>query len=316
MNQLLYILVLVLFVSINLNAKAYKVAIFDYDISTNKNQSAANNIQKKLIESKLKFSEIKQYSGFKSEKKSLKVLRDIENKKYDLLITITSDSIQVARQRIINTPWLFTNVSNPKFFGINDINKPGKNRSGVTCHVPIVKQLTMFKKLMNDRLKKIGIIFDYSAKNRKAELAEFREACVKLGIRYDIRLVRHQGELNPIVNEMASNVDAIIVTSSDKIYNNIEQILQLSTKKKLPIFSVNKKGVSKGAIVAIAGNSCEKVNENLMPMVVDVLKNKKNPGDIPIQYQKNPLIYLNLTQAKKINLRISDEIKKRASKTY
>ena len=49
---------------------------------------------------------------------------------------------------------------------------------------------------------------------------------------------------------------------------------------------------------------------------LDVLKNGANPGHMPVQYLKKPFIYLNITQAKELDLDISNEVKDRASKKY
>ena len=118
-----------------------------------------------------------------------------KNENYDLIITITSDSMVPATHRLKKTPWLFTNVNNPSFFGISNVLIPGNNKSGTTYYVPVIKQLVFFNKIMNGKLKKIGLIFDYDAKSRRAELIEFREAALSLGIDYILKLVKNKNEL-------------------------------------------------------------------------------------------------------------------------
>lgn len=297
--------------------KEYKVAIFDYDIREKNEQSVAKYIQSNLLKTGLTFSAINQFSGNENEDTSLRVLAKLENDHYDLIITITSDSMVPATHRLINTPWLFTNVNNPKFFGIRDMQNPGNNKSGVTYYVPIVKQLTLFNEIMQGKIKKIGIIFDYNAKSRRAELIEFREAALTLGMEYIIERVKNENELLDITKGMAKEgVNAIILTSSGKIYNNINLILKFTNKKKIPIFSVNKRAVKYGAVGAMASDYYSMVDENLIPMVIDVLKNGKKPGNMPVQYLNNPRIYLNLTQAKKLGLEIPNKLKDSASKKY
>jgi len=317
-KSLAFIFVLILFFITNqLFAKEYKVAIFDYDIREQNKQSIAKYIQTKLLSTGLNFHSIDQFSGRENENSSLKILEKIESDRYDLVITITSDSMVPATHRLINTPWLFTNVNNPRFFGIRDMDKPGNNKSGVTYYVPVIKQLTLFNEIMSNQITKIGIIFDYYAKSRRAELIEFREAALKLNMKYSIRLAKDKNELPLITQEMLKDgVDAIILTSSGKIYDNIGLILKFTNEKKVPLFSVNKKAVEYGAICAIASDYYRMVDENLIPMVIDVLKNGQNPGNMPVQYLNNPLIYLNLTQAKKLGIKISDELKNRATKKY
>ena len=269
------------------------------------------------MKTNLVFSSVRQFTGRENENFSYALLQKLDTEHYDLIITITSDAMVPATHGLVNTPWLFTNINNPKFFGIRDINKPGNNKSGVTYYVPAIKQVAFFNYIMSGGLKKVGVIFDHYAKSRRAELIEFKEALIKSNIEYIIKLVRKKNDLPLVVKKMIEkNVNAIILTSSNKLYNNINLILEQSTKKKIPIFSVNKKAVSKGAISALASDYYNMVDENLIPMVINVLKNGKNPGSIPVQYVKNPLIYLNLTQANKIGLRIPRDLEDRISKRY
>ncbi len=58
------------------------------------------------------------------------------------------------------------------------------------------------------------------------------------------------------------------------------------------------------------------VDEDLSPMVIDVLKNGKRPGDIPVASVIKTSIYLNLNQAKNLNIDISQDLRNIAEKIY
>jgi len=320
MKKIITLFIIIFFVVMTLStvqAKEYKVAIFDFDVRERNQPTVAKHIEKQLKNTGLKFKKIEHFTGRDSEITSLRVLKRLDEKNYDLIITITSDSMVPATHALKKTPWLFTNINNPRFFGIRDSLNPGSNKSGVTYYVPVAKQIKFFNEVLNKKLKKIGVIFDYYAKSRRAELVEFREASLKLHINYEIKLIKEPEELKEAAKELLNmGVEAIIVTSSGKLYNNIDLILEITNAKNIPIFSVNKKGVANGALSAIASDYYKMVDENLIPMAIDVLKNGINPGHMPVQYLKKPFIYLNLTQAKVLNLEISDTVKERASKKY
>ncbi|MCP3924988.1 MAG: hypothetical protein GY714_20615 [Desulfobacterales bacterium] len=295
----------------------YKVAIFDYDLRSKTELTVAKHIEKRLKKSGLKFSKIDQFTGEENEKKALKVLKKLEASNYDLIITITSDAMIPGLHKVKKTPWLFTNVNNPKFFGISNLKKPGRNVSGVTYYIPVTRQIKFFKEILGGKLKKLGLIFDYHAKSRKAELREFRAAAKKLGIAYEIELIKNKSDLSDATNKLLkSKVDAIVLTSSGRVYKNADLVVGITSVKKIPVFSVNKKGVIKGAISALASDYYVMVDECLIPMAKEVLKNGKSPGAMPVRNIKKPMVYLNTTQAKKIDLVIPRKVKKRALKTY
>ena len=221
-----------------------------------------------------------------------------------------------GHHKLKKTPWLFTNVNNPTFFGIQDPDNPGRNRSGVTYYVSVKEQLALFKEIMGGDLTTIGLIFDATAKSRKAELGEFRAAALALGITAEIALINKAEELPAAVGKLLNKkVNAVVATSSGKIYSNLDLISDICTENRIPIFSVNKKGVAEGAVCAFASDYYSMVDECLIPMAIQVL-NGQDPGKMAVQTLKTPALYLNVTQAKRLGITIPGNLKKKASKKF
>lgn len=298
-------------------ADEYRVAVFDYDIRPTNVKTVAKHIEKRLKETHLVFRQIDQYTGGEDFKKSANVLKKLEMDNYDLIITITSDAIVPAYHNVKKTPWLFTNVNNPMFFGVQNLQKPGRNMSGVTYYVPVAEQLKFFQQVSNSSLNSVGVIFDNQAKSRKVEVREFRTTMRDMGMEFQWQIINKKEDLAGATRKLiGKNVDAIVVTSSGKLYKNIDKMLNIASKRKIPIFSVNKKGVQNGAIAAFASDYYTMVDECLIPMVIEVLEKGKSPGDLPVRHLKNASVYLNLSQAKKLNIEISKDLKKRAKKLF
>ncbi|MFZ5571487.1 MAG: ABC transporter substrate-binding protein [Thermodesulfobacteriota bacterium] len=308
---------LVLFPSPPLIADPYRIAVFDYDIRSPGEKTVARHIEQQLAGAGLGEHMIQQFCGEENEGRAAIILAGLESQQYDLIITITSDAMAPAFHQIRRTPWLFTNVNNPKIFGIRDPKKPGRNMSGVTYYVPVGRQLELFQAIMGGRMKKIGLIFDLLSKSRRAELGEFRLMASVMGLEYRIELLKSPQELPSSAQRLIhQKVDGIILTSSDALYNNVHLILDRCTRAKTPIFSVHQTGVAAGAIAAYASDYFRMVDECLIPMAVSVLKEKKNPGDMPVRQVKNPSIYLNATQAKKLGIAIPADILQKAVIVY
>jgi len=298
-------------------ADSYRVAIFDFDLRSEGQRTVAGHIETRLRQTGLSFSTIRQYTGYEDENRSLAILEQIEAEGYDLVITVTSDAMIPAYHKLKKTPVLFTNVNNPKFYGIKDLAKPGRNRSGVTYYVPVAKQIAYFQRLTRTPIKKLGLIFDSTAKSRVAELRDFREEAEKTGIETVIALVDTTEDLpKKSFALVGKGVDAILLTSSNKVYKNAGVVVAVADDKQIPVFSVNKEGVSGGAIFAFASDYYLMVDQHLIPMAVDVLTKGVNPGDMPVRHLQEPALYLNLTQAKKLGLTIPEDIIARSIKTY
>jgi putative ABC transport system substrate-binding protein len=237
-------------------------------------------------------------------------LTDLDSANYDLIITITSDAMLPALHSIKKTPWLFTNVNNPKFLGINDETQHSRNVSGVTYYIPAIRQLEFFREVMGGKLKKVGFIFDYYAKSRRAELGEFRFAAMELGIAHEIFLIRNVHDLPGAAKKlMDMEAEAVILTSSDTIYNHTASIVEICNTRNIPVFSVNREGVVHGAIAALASDYYLMVDKCLLPMAISVLKKVTQPAEMPIRSIQSPSVYLNIKQAEKLGIKIPENIR-------
>jgi putative ABC transport system substrate-binding protein len=307
-----FLIVLYLIVSLPYaQAKVYKVAVFDYDDRLDQKQSTAKYIQQQLTK-KVPAIALDHYSGKKDQATSIKVLRELDTKGYDLIITITSDALIVGQHVIKQTPTLFTNVNNPLFLGFNSLGPPKGLISGASYYISVEKQLDLYMTILPD-LKQMGFIFDLNNKSKKVELPEVRQVCEKMGLDYQIEVVTRKEELEQAVQRLIANgAQAVTIGSSDMLYNNISRFIDQCTESKIPVFSFNKKGVNSGAIAALSSDYNQMVDNLVIPMALEVLENKKSPGEMPIAFLKENWIFINLPQAEKINLHIPKQILERA----
>ncbi len=307
MKKFLFILFCVSLLIQNTEAHAVKVAIFDFDDRLEEPLTTAKYIKNQL-KTKVDKLIVDQYSGREDTSYSIKILNKIDLDGYDLLITITSDALIIANHIIKNTPTLFTNVNNPLSLGFQTLGPPGRMISGASYYISVEKQLGFYKKILPG-LKRIGFIFDQQNKSRKVELPEVRMTCQKMGFDYGIEVISTVNELEKAALRLIKEgAQAISIASSDLLYNNISVFLESCNKASVPVLSFNKKGVKQGALAALASDYNLMVDELIIPMAVKVLKEKMDPGKMPIAFLKDHLIFINLPQAKKLNLNISEEI--------
>ncbi len=78
---------------------ASKVAIFDFDDRLDHPLTTAKYIEEKLKQLNEKI-QVDQFSGKKDTAFSIKLLKQLDNSNYDLLITITSDALIIANHTI------------------------------------------------------------------------------------------------------------------------------------------------------------------------------------------------------------------------
>jgi len=313
--RLLIISVSLLLLCVCSNAYAWRVAIFDYEDRLGQEGTVAGTIEDGLIKSE-KGIDVDQYSGEQNESISAKKLKKIDQSGYDLVITITSDALILAQQYLTKTPTIYTSVNNPLFLGFKTLDAPGGNISGASYYVPVKNQVSFFKQIQPD-IKKLGFIFDKEARSKGVEIDDVRDTCESMNLKYVLEEATSKNELPGIANRLIiEGVDAIVVTTSGKIYNNIKQFKYVCDKADIPIYSFHKKGVENGAITALASDNYLIARKLVIPMALKVIYEKENPGNYPAAFLKNNFIYLNRTQAGNIGLIIPEEIVKKADKVY
>jgi putative ABC transport system substrate-binding protein len=180
--------------------------------------------------------------------------------------------------------------------------------SGASYYISVEKQLDLYLAILPN-LKQMGFIFDLNNKSKKVELPEVRHVCDKMGFDYKIEVVTRKEELEQAVQGLIANgAQAVTIGSSDMLYNNIGRFIDQCTRSNVPVFSFNRKGVNSGAIAALSSDYNQMVDSLIIPMALEVLENKKSPGDMPIAFLKENRIFINLSQAEKINLQIPKQI--------
>jgi ABC-type uncharacterized transport system substrate-binding protein len=286
---------------------AHRVAIFDFDDRLKGKYTVAQHIEKRLEDTDPQI-QVLHFNGKGNEKHSIKVLTSLDQAGYDLIITITSDALILAHHTVKKTPVLYTNANNPLFLGFRTLEQPGGNISGASYYVSIEDQVRIYKRIY-PQLTHVGFLFDGENRSRKVELPESRNTCERLGVAYEIEIITLKTELRNAVRRMLTRgIDAVIATSSGKIYQNIGTFIDLCNASSIPVFSFNKEGVKQGAVAALASDYYRMVDELILPMATKVLKENISPGLLSAAFLQKNAVYLNKTQIDRLRLSIPEEI--------
>ena len=296
-------------------AAGWKVAIFDYDDRLHEANTVAKYLERQLRGAEREIR-VTQFSGKGDNQIAIDMLKELDRAGYDLIITITSDALILAQHFLRRTPTLYTNVNNPLSLGIATLDAPGGNISGASYYVPAHEQLALFTTIQPS-IKVVGFIFDETNRSRQAEVRESRNACRDLGLRTEIRLITRAAELpNRVTELLNAGVDAIVATSSETIYDNIARFKPLCDQAGIPIYAYHRDAVVNGAIAAMSSDYYVIAEQLVIPMALRVLREHISPGTFPAAFQANPLIFINLTQANRLDLPIPPPIIQRATKIY
>lgn len=238
------------------------------------------------------------------------------NQHPDIVVGVATIAAQsFAKAASLNkTKLVFSTVTDPIKAGLGQcIEKPGNNISGVSNFVPLEPQIELFLKLQPN-LKKLGIIYNPGELNSIADIQKLESFLPKMGLMLVKQAVLKTADVPQAATKLASNVDAIFISSDNTALGALQSIVKAAQLVKLPVYVTDTDAVKLGAIAALGANQYQ-VGTQTGEIIIRLLKGEES-GSIPIQFPKTKELYLNLEAAQKANITIPEDLLKSASKIY
>jgi len=253
------------------------------------------------------------YKNVEQDKElALKTALDFVNKRVDLILTLGTGSALSALEATEKKPIpiVFSIVGDPKATGIiRTYEDSGRNITGVSMKVDVKEQFDMVKEVLPE-METLGIIYCTEMPQAVVTGKEARTAAVELGWEPLTASFskRDLPELEKIVDSLAKNVDSIYIPT-DPILNlpeHLQTIIHISDKHKIPVFSVTKKSVENGILMAVHCDFYE-IGRQAADPIVQILSGV-NVRTIPSQKPIINKLSLNLKKAKNLNIQIKRQV--------
>lgn len=238
------------------------------------------------------------------------IAQKIASKKYDLVLAIATPSAQAVVQNVKNAPILFAAVTDPidaKIVG--DLEHPGGNVSGASDTNPeAITQLMDFIASDFPNVKTVGVVINEGEQNAVVMTKKAEEALAA----HDIKLVKapvsNTSEVKQAAQSLVGKADAIYITLDNTVVGAADTIIQIANDNKIPFFSSDRDTVEKGAFATV-GFKYYDHGYQVGQMAVDVLKNGKSVGDMPVKMQEKLDLILNLKAAAAQGITVTDDMK-------
>lgn len=233
--------------------------------------------------------------------------------KKDLILGIATPTAQAMAQATKDIPVLFTAVTDAVVAKlVEDIEKPGGNVTGtVDMHPEAVSNLMEFISKNVPNIKTVGILYSPSEANSLVNVEMAEKNLSDLGIKVTKATATNTSEVQTAAQSFIGKVEAIYVPSDNTIVGALDTVIQVADKNKIPLFVPEKDSVEKGGVASYAFEYYD-LGYATGKMAVDILKNGKNPGDIPVGYAEKVGLAINLKAAEKQGFNVTEEMKNEA----
>ncbi|MBW2246799.1 MAG: ABC transporter substrate-binding protein [Deltaproteobacteria bacterium] len=253
------------------------------------------------------------YKNVEQDKElAMKTALDFVKKEVDLILTLGTGSTLAALEATEKKPIpiVFSIVGDPKATGIiRTYEDSGRNITGVSMKVDVKEQFDMVKEVLPE-METLGIIYCTEMPQAVVTGKEATTAAVELGWKpLTVSVIKRDlPELENLLNSLAKKVDSIYIPT-DPIMNlpeNLQTIIHISDKHKIPVVSVTKKDVEDGVLMAVHCDFYEIGRQAVDPMVQ--ILSGVNVRTIPSQKPMINKLSLNLKKAKSLNIQIKRRV--------
>ena len=211
------------------------------------------------------------------------IAQKLVNDQSDLIFAIATPAAQAVANMTSDIPILVSSVTDPKTAQLVESNeKPGTNVSGTSDLTPCAAQIALLKRLVPSA-KKVAILFCSSEENSRFQANLAEAACQKEGLDFVEATVSNTNEVQQVVQSLVGKVDVIYAPTDNMIASSFATVALVTTPNKIPVIC-GEEGMVQGGGLATYGINYYELGLQTAKMAVEVLKDKKNPADMPIQY--------------------------------
>jgi putative ABC transport system substrate-binding protein len=225
----------------------------------------------------------------------------------DMVLAIGMDALRRA-QTVTDLPVIYAMVLPSEFPG-----QIGKNVSGVSMDIPPAIILGTIQEVFPGATR-VGVIYD--PRHYDSFITEALYAAQQRGIRLVLKAAGKPSEVPSLIDEMRGNIDVFWMLPDVTVVTpeTVKYLLLFSFRNKVPVFSFSGKYVEMGALAAL----------NIVPFDIGVqagelamkLSSGRNNGTpIRVEARKTELS-VNQTVARKLGIRMIDDVLRRADHVY
>ncbi len=188
---------------------------------------------------------------------------------------------------IKDAPVVFATITDPVGAELVSTLEHGEgNVTGMSDAVPTDQHISLFKKVAG--IKTLGYIYTSSEANSQTSLKLVTDACQKEGIELVSQSISSTNEVKQAAEAIVGRVDGLYISTDNTIFSAITSLVQVFNEAKKPIFSADVTGAMQGGCMIAFGFNYYKAGRATGEIIVDILKNGKNPSEIPVRLMTDP----------------------------
>ncbi|MCB1149261.1 MAG: hypothetical protein KDK48_03775 [Chlamydiia bacterium] len=202
--------------------------------------------------------------------------------KYDLIVTVGADATVLTmdkfKEKGIKTPVVFTSVP----VSVKEKLIPKRENRQLTGVVEVNdyrRQIQVIKQLKKD-LKNITLVYDESNRCIAEDVDEIRTILADTPVSITAVGISEGSQIEPKLTQV-ENLDVVLVLKDNLVVDNLDQLVLVCNRKKVPLITTELDSVGRGAAVGY-GVIERSFGEEAAKRAYNILVDKKKPSDVTV----------------------------------
>ena len=240
---------------------------------------------------------------------------DLARLPLDVILTQSFPAALAAKQATSTIPIVAMGAGDPVATGlVVSFARPGGNITGVSALETELsgKRLELLKEAF-PKLARVAVLWNAADFGMTLKFREIELAAQALRVAVQALAVREPKDFDGAFSEMMrKRPDALFVITDPLTQLNRKQLVELTTKSRLPAMYENSSYVDDGGLMAYGPSQAENL-QRALHHVDKILKGAK-PAELPIEQPTKFELIINLKAAKQIGVTIPPNVLARADK--
>lgn len=231
----------------------------------------------------------------------------------DLIITLSTPTLQAAIRGARSTPIVFTFLADPIAAGASKSDTEHlPNVTGSYAAGDVTGLVLAIQKIM-PAAKRIGVMYSPSEINSVYNSDLFIATAKEAGFEVERVGVNTASEVADAALALCSQpIDLVCLPTANLTASSFPSVVQATNRAKLPVFGFLGGMADQGAAVCVARDYYD-MGHDAGGLAARVLRGEA-PAKIPLQSMKTSKLILNLEAARKCRLEFSEELRKSAAR--
>ncbi len=233
------------------------------------------------------------------------------NDKVDLVLAIATPAAQAMANETSEIPILVTAVTDPEDAKLVESNeKSGTNVAGTSDLTPVKEQMELLKEILPD-VDTVAVLYNSSEANSVFQVNLAKEAAEELGINVIDASVSQSSEIQSVVESVVGKAQAIYCPTDNMIASGMATVSMIALEAKMPVI-VGEEGMLRNGGLATYGINYYDLGKLTSTQAVEIMKNNKNPADMPILYLEEFELLINKEVADSLGITIPVDLLEKA----